>query len=156
MIGALYSGRRLENQHLRPSATTGETAWPLSPNNSPPGLTRSAQATRAPSNPCSTRDFLAVGPYGFLLDREQWLQRFSGGLQYTAFEFTPDTDVRYIGGSALVIGTQTHQGTHAQQAVDGSFRVTLVFAGDPQWQLAAVHLSLRTRPAAPDDATAAA
>ncbi|MGW5434312.1 nuclear transport factor 2 family protein [Streptomyces sp. NPDC004059] len=101
-------------------------------------------------------DFLAVGPYGFLLDREQWLQRFSGGLQYTAFEFTPDTDVRYIGGSALVIGTQTHQGTHAQQAVDGSFRVTLVFTGDPQWQLAAVHLSLRTPPAAPDDAAAAA
>jgi hypothetical protein len=24
--------------------------------------------------------FLAVGPYGFLLDREQWKQRFAGGL----------------------------------------------------------------------------
>ncbi|MQY36842.1 hypothetical protein SRB17_48440 [Streptomyces sp. RB17] len=101
-------------------------------------------------------DFLAVGPYGFLLDREQWLQRFSGGLRYTAFEFTPDTEVRYIGGTAMVIGTQTHRGTHAQRAVDGSFRVTLVFTGDPQGQLAAVHLSLRTPPATPDHATSAA
>jgi hypothetical protein len=94
-------------------------------------------------------DFVAVGPFGFLLDREQWLQRFTGGLNYTAFAFTADTDIRYIGGNAFVIGTQTQQGSHLGRIIDGAFRVTLVFTGDPEWRVAAAHLSLRTPPGAP-------
>ena len=94
-------------------------------------------------------EFLSVGPFGFLLDREQWIQRFADGLKYTAFEFAPDTDTRHVGGSALVIGTQTHQGSHRGRSVDGAFRVTLVFTGDPEWRLVAAHMSLRTPPGAP-------
>jgi hypothetical protein len=94
-------------------------------------------------------DFVAVGPFGFLLDREQWLQRFTNGLNYTAFAFAPDTGTRYIGGNAIVIGTQTQQGSHQGRSIDGAFRVTLVFTGDPEWRMVAVHLSLRTPPGAP-------
>ena len=93
-------------------------------------------------------DFLGVGPFGFLLDREQWLRRFSEGLDYTAFEFTPDTDVRFIGDAAFVVGTQTQQGSHQGRPIDGAFRVTLVLTG-PDCLLAAAHLSLRTPPGPP-------
>jgi hypothetical protein len=94
------------------------------------------------------RDFLGVGPFGFLLDREQWLRRFGEGLDYTAFEFTPDTDVRSIGDAAFVVGTQTQQGSHQGRPIDGAFRVTLVLTG-PDCLLAAAHLSLRTPPGPP-------
>jgi hypothetical protein len=91
-------------------------------------------------------EFLAVGPFGFLLNREQWMHRFAGGLHYTAFDFAPDTKPRIIGGTAFVVGTQTQQGNHQGRPVDGAFRVTLAFVGEPEWLLAAVHLSLRTPP----------
>ncbi|MFE2431691.1 nuclear transport factor 2 family protein [Streptomyces sp. NPDC059373] len=94
-------------------------------------------------------DFLAVGPVGFVLNREQWLQRFTDGLNYTAFAFAPDTDTRYIGGNAFVIGTQTQQGSYRGHPIDGIFRVTLVFTGDPEWRIVAAHISLRTPPGAP-------
>ncbi|GAA2068842.1 hypothetical protein GCM10009801_17580 [Streptomyces albiaxialis] len=77
-------------------------------------------------------DFLAVGPYGFLLRRAQWLERFGHGLAYTDFEFAPDTPTRYGDGSAVVVGTQTQRGTQKGQPVEGSFRVTLVFTGGPE------------------------
>jgi hypothetical protein len=93
-------------------------------------------------------DFLGVGPFGFLLSREQWLQRFAGGLHYTELEFTADTDTRVIGDSAFVVGTQTQRGHHVGQPIDGAFRVTLVLAG-PSRLLAAAHFSLRTPPGAP-------
>jgi ketosteroid isomerase-like protein len=91
-------------------------------------------------------EFLAVGPFGFLLNRAQWMERFAGGLYYTAFDFAPDTEIRIIGGTAFVVGTQTQQGDHQGRPVDGAFRATLVFTGEPEWLLAAVHLSLRTLP----------
>ncbi|MFG3257107.1 nuclear transport factor 2 family protein [Streptomyces sp. NPDC048172] len=94
-------------------------------------------------------DFLAVGPYGFLLHRKQWLERFGHGLAYSAFEFTPDAPTRYVGGNAFVVGTQAQEGMHRAQPIEGSFRVTLVFAEDDDWQLVAMHLSLRNPPGAP-------
>jgi uncharacterized protein DUF4440 len=100
------------------------------------------------------REFLAVGPFGFLLDREQWLQRFSEGLNYTAFEFAPDTEVRVIGDSMFLVGTQTQQGSHQGRPIDGAFRVTLVFTG-PDCLLTAAHLSLRTPPGPPREPHAA-
>lgn len=92
-------------------------------------------------------DFLAVGPYGFLLDRRQWTRRFADGLRYTAFALTPDAPTRYVGGSAVVVGTQRQEGTHQGRTVDGAFRVTLVLTDAPEWRVAAVHLSLRDLPA---------
>ncbi|WP_051939189.1 nuclear transport factor 2 family protein [Phaeacidiphilus oryzae] len=103
-------------------------------------------------------EFLAVGPFGFLLDRGQWAGRFENGLEYGEFGFVPDGAVRRFGDTALVVGTQTQRGSHQGRPIDGSFRVTLVIAGagdggpaEPAVpgtppRLAGVHLSLRTPP----------
>ncbi|HEY3713205.1 MAG TPA: nuclear transport factor 2 family protein [Jatrophihabitantaceae bacterium] len=91
-------------------------------------------------------DFLGVGPFGFVLTREEWAQRFSGGLHYTAFDFAPDRPIRYAGTAAILVGTQTQTGTHQSRPINGAFRVTLVFTGEPGWRLLGVHLSLRNPP----------
>jgi ketosteroid isomerase-like protein len=90
--------------------------------------------------------FLAVGPYGFILNREQWKGRFAGGLKYHSFAFQPDAQTRTLERTAIVVGTQTQQGEHQGRPVDGAFRVTIVFAEDPDWKIIAIHISLRNLP----------
>ena len=95
-------------------------------------------------------EFVGIGPYGFVLDRDQRTDRYrSGDLRHTAFTFTPDTEIRQLGGAALVVGTQEQQSTHQGRPVDGSFRVSLVLVDEPEWRVANVHLSLRTPPSPP-------
>lgn len=95
-------------------------------------------------------DFIGVGPFGFILTRDEWAGRFSGGLRYTAFAFTPDQPIRYAGAAAVVVGTQAQTGTHAGRPVDSDFRVTLVFTDEPLWRLLTAHLSLRHPPQRPE------
>lgn len=90
--------------------------------------------------------FRAVGPFGFLLDRQQWVKRFAGGLRYSTFSFTPDVEAREVAGVTFVIGTQEQTGTYQGRPTDGAFRVTLALTGGPAWQLVDIHLSLRTPP----------
>src|SRR6516164_9827569 len=71
-------------------------------------------------------EFLGVGPYGFVLDRQQWIGRFEGGLRLDTLDFHPDTEPRMVGTAAVVVGTQTQEGTHQGRPIDGAFRVTLV------------------------------
>ena len=95
-------------------------------------------------------EFLGIGPFGFLLDREQWMERYrSGDLQPCSFTFTPDTNIRRFAGTAIVVGTQEQEGTHQGRPIDGSFRAALVLVHEPDWRVAAVHLSLRSPPGAP-------
>jgi ketosteroid isomerase-like protein len=94
-------------------------------------------------------NFRGVGPFGFVLDREQWVRRFTEGLHYSAFAFTPDLEVREVAGTAYVIGTQEQSGTHQGRPIDGAFRVTLALTGGPEWRLVSTHLSLRTPQAPP-------
>jgi hypothetical protein len=95
------------------------------------------------------QEFLGVGPFGFVLDREQWTDRYrSGDLQHRSFTFTPDMDPRRFGGVAIVVGTQEQQGTHQGRPIDGAFRVSLVLVGEADWRVAAIHLSLRNPPGA--------
>lgn len=78
--------------------------------------------------------FLFVGPFGFLLDRQQWQERFtSGDLRSTSFAFTPDTPMRHFGTTTVAVGTQDQTGTHQGQPVDGQFRGTLVLVLDTIW-----------------------
>ena len=96
--------------------------------------------------PLLHEQFRAVGPFGFLLDREQWLKRFADGLDYSAFAFTPDVAAREVGGVTFVVGTQEQTGTYQGHPTDGAFRVSLALTGGPAWQLVGIHLSLRTPP----------
>ena len=99
-------------------------------------------------------DFVFAGPFGYLLDRQQWLARFvPGDSHYTAFSaftFSADIPARVIRDTALVVGTQRQMGTHPGEAVDGHYRGTLVLVRDPHWLVAGLHLSLPEPPEPPE------
>jgi hypothetical protein len=93
------------------------------------------------------QDFLGVGPFGFLLDRNQWTSRFAQGLSYTELAVTIDMPVRVIADTAIVVATQSQSGTYSGRPIDGAFRVSLVLTGRNDWSVMAVHMSLRIPPA---------
>src|ERR1700712_5910288 len=75
-------------------------------------------------------DFLFAGPYGYLLDRTEWLSRTNPGTRYHAvtskLTFAVDVPARLVGGTALVVGTMTQVGTAQGEPYDGRYRTTLV------------------------------
>lgn len=92
--------------------------------------------------PMAVDDFVLVGPLGFMLNKEQWINRYrSGDLKNTAWDFQ-DYQVRDYGDAAVVVGSQIQQTTYKGGDSSGQFRATLVLvrrAGN--WALAGVHLS---------------
>ena len=71
-------------------------------------------------------DFLFVGPLGFLLDGDQWLDRFrSGQLRYTRFQLG-ETQARSYGGATVIVGVQQQDGDYHGRPVAGRFRLTLI------------------------------
>ena len=87
-------------------------------------------------------DFSGVGPLGFLLNKEQWLARFSSGdLNYESFTWD-QTSPRLYGEAAVVVGRQTQSGTHQGNPIQAQFRVTqTLIQQSGRWQLAALQLS---------------
>ena len=91
-------------------------------------------------------DFVAVGPRGFMLSKEQWLSRHhSGNLTYEAFEWDEVT-VRVHGDTAAMIGWETasavYEDGEVRHEIQDQFRATLVFAEDQgRWLLFGLHLS---------------
>jgi hypothetical protein len=76
-----------------------------------------------------TDDFVGVGPLGFMLNKEQWMGRYAGGLAYESFALD-ELEARFYGDAAVATCRQTQAGTYQGQAVDamqGEFRATLVF-----------------------------
>ncbi|MEV8630061.1 nuclear transport factor 2 family protein [Streptosporangium sp. NPDC051023] len=98
-------------------------------------------------------DFVAVGPRGFVLEKEQWLARYrTDALRNTAFRFE-HPQVRDYGDTAVVVGTQIQEATFQGNDAGGRFRVTLVAVRHGErWLVAGAHLS----PAAEAGAAAAA
>jgi uncharacterized protein (TIGR02246 family) len=90
----------------------------------------------------ATDGFRLVGPVGFVLDRDQWVGRYRGGvLALTELDYT-DVGVRVDGDTAISIGVHTQKGTHQGDPVDGSFRAThIAVRRDGRWRLAGMHLS---------------
>jgi ketosteroid isomerase-like protein len=87
-------------------------------------------------------DFMLVGPLGFILDRQQWLARYSSGALVTQVLVWDELTVREYDGTAVVIGRHSQQATHQGTAFDGQFRGTHVLVRiDGRWQLAGIHLS---------------
>jgi ketosteroid isomerase-like protein len=74
-------------------------------------------------------DFLGIGPFGFTLTKEEWLQRHSSGdLDYTQFALL-DTTIRRYGDAAIVVGVQDQVATYQGNPVPMSklrFSATLV------------------------------
>jgi hypothetical protein len=90
----------------------------------------------------ATDDFMLVGPVGFVLDKQQWLDRYrGGGLRTTALAFE-DATTRVRGDCAIRIGRHVQEAEFQGRAVNGEFRATHIAVRDgDRWRLAGVHLS---------------
>jgi ketosteroid isomerase-like protein len=95
-------------------------------------------------------DFKLVGPLGFVVPKQQWLEQFhSGALRIESLEWD-EVDIRTYAdaGLAIAIGKLTQAATYAQNRSDGQFRVTLIAIGPGvTWQLAGAHYSAIAAPA---------
>jgi ketosteroid isomerase-like protein len=91
----------------------------------------------------TTDDFTLVGPAGFVLDKQQWLDRYRGGDLRTRRLRFEDATTRVYGESAVTVGRQVQAGEYRDRPVDGEFRATrfAVRGGDGEWRLAGLHLS---------------
>jgi ketosteroid isomerase-like protein len=86
-------------------------------------------------------DFVGIGPRGFMLTKEEWLERHeSGKLKYESLEWD-EVDVRLYGEAAVVTGRQSAEGKYENYDLRDQFRGTLVFVEQERWLLAGLHLS---------------
>jgi hypothetical protein len=89
-----------------------------------------------------TDDFVGIGPLGFMLSKQDWLQRYrSGNFAYQTLALE-DARVRDYGAAAVLIGTQAQHATYHEQVTQGRFRITLIWVRPAaEWLLAGCHLS---------------
>jgi ketosteroid isomerase-like protein len=85
-------------------------------------------------------DFVGVGPLGFVLTREQWLERFGNGLENRVFT-VEDPQVHDHGSAAVVVGVDAQETSFRGGDNSGRFRLTLVAVRPAdRWQVASVHI----------------
>jgi ketosteroid isomerase-like protein len=88
------------------------------------------------------KDFILVGPLGFVLDKAQWLDRYANEDLVTSSLSWRDTQARVFGDCAVVIGTHDQQASYRGQPNNGQFRAThILVREDGAWRLAGMHLS---------------
>jgi ketosteroid isomerase-like protein len=96
-------------------------------------------------------DFVGIGPRGFMLTKDEWIQRHqSGALRYAALTLD-DVRVRAYGEAAVLVGREAQTATYQGQAVPGEFRTTQIWVRQQgSWRLAGVQYSpIMPLPAAP-------
>lgn len=85
-------------------------------------------------------DFLSIGPRGFVLDKDQWIDRHDE-FTYRQLE-TSEMDVRHYGDTAVVRDIQRNRATYRDQHVAVNTRVTQVWVRhDSRWRLVAIQFS---------------
>jgi ketosteroid isomerase-like protein len=89
-----------------------------------------------------TDDFLGVGPMGFVLQKQAWLDRYGeGGLQYDKFELD-EVQVHQHGDSTTVTARINQQGTIQGHPTPAAARATLLVVDQPNGkQLAGISLT---------------
>jgi len=94
-----------------------------------------------------TDDFLCVGPFGFVIDRQQYVGSLqSGDLKHTAFDWS-EPRMRQYASTVIVIGRQTQTSTFQGRDASGQFRVTLVATElQNQWRIASLHFCAIAQP----------
>lgn len=90
----------------------------------------------------ATDDFMLVGPVGFMLNKQQWTERYrTGGLVTKSLDWH-DAQTRIYGDCAVVVGVHTQKATYQGNPVDGDFRSThIAIRRDGRWLLAGIQLS---------------
>lgn len=87
-------------------------------------------------------DFMLVGPAGFVLTKQQWLDRYRQGDLVTSSLSFEDTTTRLYGDAAVTIGRHAQQAAYRGHPADGEFRATHLAVRDgAEWRLAGQHLS---------------
>jgi ketosteroid isomerase-like protein len=91
----------------------------------------------------AVHEFRLVGPFGFVLDKAQWLERYRTGALDTSELTWDEVEVRDFGATAIAIGRHTQRAAYAGRSADGQFRITHVFVRgqDASWRLANIQLS---------------
>jgi ketosteroid isomerase-like protein len=85
-------------------------------------------------------DFVGVGPLGFVLTRQQWLERFGNGLENRTFK-VEDPQVHDHGGAAVVVGVDNQETSFRGGDNSGRFRLTLTAVRPAdRWVVASVHI----------------
>ncbi|HEX9043527.1 MAG TPA: nuclear transport factor 2 family protein [Candidatus Limnocylindrales bacterium] len=92
-------------------------------------------------------DFKLVGPLGFVVTKDEWLEQHRSGALVTQ-EITWDgDDVRLYGDSAITIGALSQKAEYGGYPASGEFRVTLVAVESASGlRLAGLHLSPIAQP----------
>jgi hypothetical protein len=86
-------------------------------------------------------DFVGVGAAGFVLTREQWLQRFGNGLRNSAFVVEQPQVHHYGTATAVVVGIDAQETSFGDRDVSGRFRFTLTAVRpESEWLVGAVHI----------------
>ena len=90
----------------------------------------------------STSDFALVGPLGFVLDKQQWLERYRSGDLVTESLSLEDAAIRVYGDAAVTLARHVQRASYKGQPADGQFRTThIAVREDSRWLLAGIHLS---------------
>ena len=101
-----------------------------------------AEADVAALDTLAVDDFMLVGPVGFVLDKQQWLQRYRSHELVTQELRFEDAATRVYGDVAVTIGRYIQQAEYQGNSVDDEFRATQIAVRDgAQWRLAGLHLS---------------
>lgn len=87
-------------------------------------------------------DFIAVGPLGFTLTKQDWLDRHgTGSLTYQRFGLD-ETQVREFGDTTVVIGRQYADGAYQANPIPEAVRCTLILTGRAEdRRLSVIHMS---------------
>lgn len=90
----------------------------------------------------ATDDFTLVGPAGFVLDKQQWLERYRRRDLVTHSLRVEDASIRIYVNAAVTIARYIQQAEYQGHAVNGEFRATQIAVHDgTRWRLAGLHLS---------------
>lgn len=91
---------------------------------------------------CLTDDFLGVGPLGFLLPRQAWLDRHApNALVYEKYELQ-ETQLREYGDTVVVTTKLDQPGTYQGNPIPANTRSTLVLVRqDGEWRISTHHMS---------------
>ncbi len=97
-------------------------------------------------NKMFVESYVGVGPFGFMLTKQQWLDRHSrGDLKYSAFS-VEDIKSRVYDDFAIVIAHQKSKAICKGKSFPGNFRITLVLLNkEGSWLIAGQHLSMISR-----------
>jgi hypothetical protein len=90
----------------------------------------------------ATDDFTLVGPAGFVLDKQQWLDRYRQGDLVTHSLRFEDTITRIYTTAAVTVGRHIQRAEYREHPANAEFRATQIAIHDgTQWRLAGLHLS---------------